>query len=136
MTNLQIDKKAGVLMGVSLIIGLLVGGAIGVHGDRDRFEGRYGKTNGEGTMMHGAMQGMMSGLYGKQGDEFDKAFLSEMIVHHQGAVVMAQQALTNAKHQEIKDMAGKIISAQQAEIQQMQTWQGSWYSATPTTPAQ
>ena len=88
----------------------------------------------DGGMMHNgdmnmgnAMNDMMSGVSGKTGDEFDKAFLSGMIVHHQGAVEMAQAALKSAKHQEIKDMAQKIITAQTAEIAQMQGWEKSWY---------
>jgi len=74
------------------------------------------------------MDDMMGGLSGRVGDEFDRAFLSEMIVHHQGAVEMAQAALQNAKHEEIRQMAQDIISAQTSEIQQMQSWQKSWYS--------
>lgn len=89
---------------------------------------------GDGTMMHndsmgmsGAMDDMMSGLNGKSGDDFDKAFLSEMIMHHEGAVQMAEAALKNAKHQEIKDMANIIITAQTSEIDQMKSWQATWY---------
>ncbi len=81
-----------------------------------------------GGGMGGAMDDMMRGLQGKTGDQFDQAFLSGMIMHHQGAVQMAQAALQNAKHQEIKDMAKAIISAQTQEISQMQQWQKSWYN--------
>ena len=82
-------------------------------------------------MNHGGMEGemdaMMAALEGKTGDEFDKAFLAEMIMHHEGAVDMAEAALQNAKHEEIKAMANAIISAQTSEIKQMQDWQKSWY---------
>ena len=61
------------------------------------------------------------------GPEFDAAFISEMIVHHQGAVEMAELALTNAQHQEIKDLAKAIITAQNKEISDMQAWQKAWY---------
>ena len=77
--------------------------------------------------MHDTMTGMVSGLSGKTGDAFDKAFIDEMITHHEGAVVMAEAALKNAKHQEIKDMADAIISAQTKEINQMKVWRSSWY---------
>ena len=70
---------------------------------------------------------MTGSLAGKTGDEFDAAFLSEMTFHHQGAVEMAQLALQNAKHPEIRAMAQNIIGAQTTEIQQMQNWQTSWY---------
>ncbi len=89
----------------------------------------------DGTMMHGSMhsgmQGemdaMMAGLVGKTGDDFDKAFLSEMIMHHEGAVDMAEAALQSAKHEEIKNMARAIIAAQTSEINQMKGWQQTWY---------
>lgn len=77
--------------------------------------------------MHAQMSDMMAGLDGKTGDDFDKAFIAEMIVHHEGAVDMAEAALVNAGHEEIKQMANAIISAQTAEIQQMKEWQDSWY---------
>ncbi len=77
--------------------------------------------------MHSAMGDMMAGLEGKTGDEFDKTFLTEMIVHHEGAVDMAEAALENAKHAEIKTMANAIISAQTEEITQMKEWLKNWY---------
>lgn len=82
--------------------------------------------NGE-MGMNGAMDSMMAGLSGKTGDAFDKAFINEMIMHHEGAVAMAEAALTNAKHPEIKTMANAIISAQTSEISQMKAWLKSWY---------
>jgi uncharacterized protein (DUF305 family) len=78
------------------------------------------------TDMEQAMSSMTGALQGKTGDTFDQAFLSEMIVHHQGAVEMAELALTNAKHQEIKDLAEAIIKAQNQEIADMQEWQEEW----------
>lgn len=80
-----------------------------------------------GGSMDSTMSSMIGGLQGKTGDEFDKAFIAEMIVHHQGAVKMAEAALVNAKHQEIKDLANAIITAQNKEIQEMQAWQKEWY---------
>lgn len=91
------------------------------HHDSDDNNGMMGNN------MSGAMQGMMTGLNNKTGDEFDKAFLSEMIIHHQGAIDMANAAFKNAKHQEIKDLANNIISAQTKEINQMKEWQQAWY---------
>jgi uncharacterized protein (DUF305 family) len=88
----------------------------------------------DGTIMHdhsrdmdSAMDQMSMGLAGKSGDEFDQAFISEMITHHEGAIDMANAALVNAEHDEIKVMAEAIISAQTNEIRQMQDWQAAWY---------
>lgn len=83
--------------------------------------------NNGGMGMGDAMDSMMAGLSGKTGDAFDKAFIDEMIMHHEGAVAMAQSALKNAGHQEIKDMANVIISAQTSEINQMKSWRSSWF---------
>ena len=92
-------------------------------------DGSMMSNDGSSNMsMADMMSSMNAELKGKTGDAFDKAFLSEMIVHHQGAVEMAQAALTNAKHKEIKDLANAIISAQNKEISQMQQWQKAWYN--------
>lgn len=72
------------------------------------------------------MQKMNDMLKMKTGDEFDKAFLSHMIMHHQGAIDMANMAKQNAKHEEIKKMADDIIQAQKQEIEKMKEWQKSW----------
>jgi uncharacterized protein (DUF305 family) len=42
-----------------------------------------------------------------------------MIIHHYGAIYMAERALKNAERQEIKDLSRAIISAQTQEIEQM-----------------
>jgi uncharacterized protein (DUF305 family) len=77
--------------------------------------------------MDDMMGSMMQELQGKTGDAFDQAFIDEMIVHHEGAVMMAEAALTSAKHPEVKQMAQDIISAQTREIEMMQGWRTSWY---------
>ena len=61
-----------------------------------------------------------------KGEDYDRLFLANMIEHHQGAVDMAKLALTNAKHQELKDMAQDIVSAQTKEIDDMKSWQVAW----------
>lgn len=86
-----------------------------------------GMMGDSGMSMGSAMMNMMAALEGKKGDEFDRAFLAEMIVHHQGAVDMAEAALGSAKHEELRDMAHAIITAQTSEIAQMQEWQRTWY---------
>lgn len=82
----------------------------------------------DGAMnMHSMMNGMMMGLDGKTGDEFDKAFLSEMIVHHRGAVTMAEAVLKNSQRADLLKLAQEIITAQTKEIQMMEGWQKMWF---------
>lgn len=58
---------------------------------------------------------------------FDQRFLQAMIPHHASAITMARDAQQKAEHQEIKDLATAIISAQETEISQMQQWLMDWY---------
>lgn len=75
-------------------------------------------------------------MYSKlNGADYDRMFLAGMIAHHQGAVDMANLALTNAKHQEIKDMANAIIMAQTKEIGDMENWQKAWGYPASSGPA-
>lgn len=76
--------------------------------------------------MNSSMDDMMGSMRGKTGDEFDRAFISSMIIHHQGAIDMAKEAKISAKHDEIKKLAEDIISAQMREIDQMKMWQNAW----------
>lgn len=92
----------------------------------------YPISSGEMMMDHSAM-GMMAdmgqmteSLKGLSGDEFDKAFISSMIEHHQSAINMAAPGATNAEHQEVKDLTVAIVTAQTSEIQQMKQWQKEW----------
>lgn len=63
----------------------------------------------------------------KTAKPFDKAFIDAMLPHHQSAIDMANEARTKAQHQEIKQLAGDIIVAQQREIDQMKGWRAQWY---------
>jgi uncharacterized protein (DUF305 family) len=76
--------------------------------------------------MMDSMAGMTADLTGKTGDEFDKAFLMQMTMHHQSAIDMAAPGETNAKHQEVKTLTKAIITAQSKEITQMGQWQKDW----------
>jgi len=69
---------------------------------------------------------MMETLRDKQGDEFDKAFIADMIEHHEGAIEMARLSAQNAKHDEIKRSSLEVISAQESEIREMKQWQVDW----------
>ena len=77
--------------------------------------------------MRQMMEQMSQVLVDKKDAAFDEAFLEEMIVHHEGAVGMAQLALTNTKRPELVQLAEKIISAQTKEIDQMRVWQAAWF---------
>ena len=108
-------------------------GAMGIRTDTTNVTNTLTRATSSRMMMENAddpttmsMADMRANLTGLSGDAFDKEFISEMIVHHQGAITMAKLAAAQAKHQEVKDLANNIISAQTNEITQMQAWQKSW----------
>lgn len=89
-----------------------------------------------GAMDHDMGTKSMEWLSGLSGKDFDIAFMSQMIAHHQGAIDMAKQALTVAKAPETKAEAQKVIDAQTAEIVQMTGWLKDWYSVVPDAEQQ
>ena len=136
-------KNTIIASATALVIGFFLGHVVITKTPVTNHENRTTTMNMSGSMQHtmpdgtvmggnnssmsGAMASMMVGLQGKTGDDFDKAFISEMVMHHEGAVDMAEEALKNAKHQEIKNLANAIISAQNKEITDMKAWYKAWY---------
>jgi uncharacterized protein (DUF305 family) len=70
---------------------------------------------------------MMMRHMGEADENYDQRFINMMSRHHEGAIHMAQDAVKNAKHPEIKQFAQKIINDQQKEIKQLQAWEQQWY---------
>lgn len=133
-------KKELLFGGIGLLAGIIITWAVATISVNNNYTGMmnmmgmHTRTDNQGMMDNNDMtMGEMSAdLQGKSGDDFDKAFLSGMIAHHQGALDMAKLVQANAKHDELKAMADDILSAQSKEIDQMQTWQTDWgYKTTP-----
>ncbi|MBD2189753.1 DUF305 domain-containing protein [Pseudanabaena mucicola] len=70
---------------------------------------------------------MMSTNLGKADDQFDLRFIDAMIPHHEGALIMAKDAIAKSKRPEIQKLAQEIFNSQQQEIEQMQSWRKDWY---------
>jgi len=74
------------------------------------------------------MQSMMMTMdLGAADDQFDLRFLNAMIPHHEGALVMAQDALKKSKRPEMKKLSEEILTSQKKEILQMKEWRKTWY---------
>jgi uncharacterized protein (DUF305 family) len=59
--------------------------------------------------------------------DFDRAFIEQMIPHHQMGVMMASMAQTNSQHPQLRAMQEAMVKAQSREIEQMSQWYRSWY---------
>jgi uncharacterized protein (DUF305 family) len=73
------------------------------------------------NMDHGSMGsgGMARQMVMEDGRYSDRAFIDAMVPHHRGAIDMAEVALGNAEHREVKELAEDIVSAQEAEIERL-----------------
>jgi uncharacterized protein (DUF305 family) len=86
--------------------------------------GKPAPSDMSGMHHGGEMSGMMTpeqmaDLASKNGAEFDTAWLTMMIDHHNGAIVMARTELANGQNVEAKTLATTIIAAQETEIATM-----------------
>lgn len=140
--NLQNFNRTHILTGLGgLVFGVLIVWAytgLGWRGDRDDFRRDQIPQNmhrmNDGQMMHNGMmmqgntmQGMMmdmtAGMQGKSGKDLEKAFLQEMVPHHQGAIDMAKMLLASTSTPEnLRNFAQQIVDAQSKEITQMNEW--------------
>ncbi len=77
-----------------------------------------GMAGGHG--MSGMMgDGDMAALKAAQGTEAARLFLTQMIAHHEGAVMMAKTESTDGKNPEAVQLAKDIVTAQETEILEM-----------------
>jgi uncharacterized protein (DUF305 family) len=124
-------------LGITGLLLLLTAMTLNVVGPR--FFPRSYWGNAQATMMGGGMMngmmngGMMNGgmmgstITADPNRPFDQQFLDQMIIHHQQAVMMAQHMIADSDRAELRDLAQRIITAQQGEIDQMRQWRSGWY---------
>jgi len=78
------------------------------------------------SMMPGMVDAAtMAKLPTLQGAEFDTLWIQSMIGHHRGAIDMAKTELADGTNADAKQLAQSIITAQQAEIDQMNKMLGT-----------
>jgi uncharacterized protein (DUF305 family) len=118
-------RKYVLSIGVTAVVALAVG-----CGSRD--DG--GDTSG---MDHGRSQTSTStdSVGQSEHNDQDITFAQGMIPHHQQAVDMAEMAARRATDPKVKDLASRIESAQDPEIQQLTGMLGQWgVSTEPSMP--
>ncbi len=121
------------LLTVPFILTACGGAGGGQQGSGSGGDGEPGKAEKSGGMAgmdhdqmgHGSM-GMGSGGMARQmvmenGKYSDERFIDAMVPHHQGAIAMAEVALQNAEHEEIKDLSRNIVSTQRTEVEELKS---------------
>jgi uncharacterized protein (DUF305 family) len=87
-----------------------------------------GGAMGMGGMGMGGGMGTGTSLAAlKNAADFDRAFIEQMIPHHQMGVMMASMAQTNSQHPQLRAMQQAMVKAQSREIEQMSQWYRNWY---------
>lgn len=109
------DKKIWFGIG-GIIVGVIL---VSFFNPATSFRLMMGRGNYSNSQTYNRTVGMMNNL--------DQHFIEQMIPHHDGAIAMANLALSKATHPEIKILAKAIIVAQEKEIQDMQGWHKNWF---------
>lgn len=61
------------------------------------------------------------------GEEFEIAFLEDMIEHHEIAIRRGEQCTVRAFHDELLDLCEGIVDTQSVEVETMEGWLCQWY---------
>jgi uncharacterized protein (DUF305 family) len=113
------------LLALMLAVALILA-ACGGAGGGQQGSGSGGMAGMDHSQMgHGSMgmgsKGMARQMVMENGKYSDRRFIDAMVPHHQGAIAMAEVALKNAEHEEIKELSRNIIASQQAEIAELKS---------------
>ena len=105
------------------LAGALVAGALllaGCSGDDSDAASQSSTTSGSGGS---------SATAEADHNDADVTFASDMIPHHESAIMMAQMAQAQAADPRVKDLAARIEAAQDPEIETMSGWLADWGAA-------
>ncbi|MBN2247972.1 MAG: DUF305 domain-containing protein [Coriobacteriia bacterium] len=79
-------------------------------------------------MMGGGMMGGMTDISAlEDAEDFDRAFIEQMIPHHGMGIMMARMAEARTISPELRELTRSIIRTQSDEIEMVQSWYREWY---------
>ncbi|ACU36005.1 DUF305 domain-containing protein [Actinosynnema pretiosum subsp. pretiosum] len=88
--------------------------------------GQVGEAHGHvgGVEDHGGMPGMaterqLAELAAAKGADFDRLFVRLMVAHHEGALEMALEQLSEGTDVRVEEMANDVVATQSVEIERM-----------------
>jgi uncharacterized protein (DUF305 family) len=59
---------------------------------------------------------------------YDLRYINQMIAHHRGAMLLAEQLQKNSTRPEMKALAAEILKNEPVAIEELYTWKKNWYS--------
>jgi uncharacterized protein (DUF305 family) len=88
------------------------------------------------------MEGMAMGTPGAGGDhdmagasvEFDQLYIDMMMPHHESIIALAQAAKDQLTDERLQTIAANIITAQQAETEELRGYREQWYGSPEAMP--
>lgn len=134
--KISIISGAGLLI-IGLLVGYIIGDRTNSHPMPDRcaqMQEHAGEHMHSDSEMHdhgsmnAMMDGMMSNLESQTGEAYEQTWLQEMIIHHEGAVHMAEDLLKKTDRPELVQLSDEIIDAQSDEIEMMEEWLEAWFN--------
>ena len=78
-----------------------------------------GSMQMSGDMMMQEMNSALADLEALEGQEFEVAYVNQIIPHHQGALEMSQAVVDRAPNPEVREAAARIIEDQEREIAEL-----------------
>ena len=67
---------------------------------------------------------------GRADRTFDLRYINAMISHHRGAMLLAEQLLSNTTRPEMKELSQNILRDEPGAIAELYAWKKSWYGDT------
>ncbi len=110
------------MAGMELPAACQTGEAPGMPGMESMQPAMEGMGGHQMAFMQGMMQMQGPMMKGVMAEDPDIAFACGMIPHHQGAIAMAEVELQHGDSEPMKEMARKIIEAQEREIAELTQW--------------
>ncbi|MGV0094925.1 DUF305 domain-containing protein [Streptomyces californicus] len=86
---------------------------------KKNYGGRREQHHDHGGMPGMATEAQLKKLRAAEGGAFDRLFLELMVTHHQGAITMATEALTEGNDVFVEEMASDVVAQQTVEIDRM-----------------
>lgn len=81
-----------------------------------------GSMKMSGDQMMQGMNSALSDLESLDGEEFEVAYVNQIIPHHQGALEMARAVVDSAPNPEVREAAARVIEDQEKEIGELTTF--------------